>query len=147
MPTISWLTLKVDGSTWSQVTLEVSYAAGFSPIEQFLAANGLEFEERVQIIGHDAAGAPEQVLHTFQSQRIPAPTAGRPVVARNRTLTVARSTLNEDPGTVPYQGGWGGTGGWSLPDADEFFARVEVAYIGLNPGSSRADSAVQVITA
>lgn len=143
MPTISWLTLDVTGSGWSDVTLEVSYNAGFSPIEQFLAANGLQFEERVQIIGHDEPGAPEQVLHTFQSQRIQAPTAGPAYVSRSRTITVARGTLNEDPGTVPYQGGWGG---WRVPDADEFFARVEVAYVGLNPGTSHADSAVHVIT-
>jgi hypothetical protein len=143
MPTISNLTLAVTGNSWSDITLAVDYTVTFSPVELFLASNGLAFQERIQIVGDDPGDATDVVLHTFQAQSIPAAPGS---VKRSRSITVKSGTLNEDPGNVYTQGGsWGG---WapSRPDADELFARVEVAYVGLNPGSVTADSAVSTIT-
>jgi hypothetical protein len=137
MPSISALSLSITGPpAGSPVTLDVSYSATFSVIERFLADNGLGFEERIQIIGDDPGEATDLVLHTLSSQMIVlAP--GQLVVNRSRQITVARGSLNEDPG---------GTGTpFPFPNVDELFARVEIHYAGLISGPSRADSPVQSI--
>lgn len=144
MPAISNVSLTVTGSTWTDFTLDVSYTVSFSPLERFLAANGLSFEERIQIVGDDAGDATDVVLHTFQAQAIPAAPGA---INRKRSITVSSGTLNEDPGRIPTNGG--GLGGWTTtkPDADEILARVEVGYIGLSTGPLRVDSPVHTLQA
>jgi hypothetical protein len=139
MPSISGATLSLSGSAWANVTLDVTYTATFSSVERFLAANGLIFEERIQIIGDDPGELSDVTLHTFQSQVIPVSAgSGDLAVNRSRSLTVAGGTLNEDPG---------GTGiPFPIPNSDEIFARIEVAYVGLNAGPARTDSPVRTIT-
>jgi hypothetical protein len=139
MPSITDLTFSISAATptASSRTLQVSYTAVFSPIEQFLAGNGLQFEERIQIVGDDPGEASDQVLHALPPELI-APPAGQQAVARTRQITVARSSLNEDPGSTPVTPG----SPFSLPNVDEVFARVELAYVGLAP-SMRADSVLK----
>jgi hypothetical protein len=93
----------------------------------------------IQIIGDDPGEASDVVLHTFPSELI-ALAPGQLVVDRARQITVARSSVNEDPGGEP------GPGPFHPPNADELFARVEILYAGLNSAPFRADSAVKTIT-
>src|SRR4051812_11227975 len=139
MPSIASLTLSIAAPTFQTVTLSVTYTAKFSAIEEFLADHGLGFEERIQIVGDDPGEASDVVLHTFPSQLITL-TPGQLLVNRARQITVARSSLNEDPGVEP------GPGPFHLPAADELFARLEIPYVGLNSAPIRADSAVKTIT-
>ena len=140
MPSISGATLSLSGSAWANVTLDVTYTATFSSVERFLAANGLIFEERIQIIGDDPGELSDVTLHTFQSQVIPVSAgSGDLAVNRSRSLTVAGGTLNEDPGGTGFP--------FPIPNSDEIFARIEVAYVGLNAGPARTDSPVRTITA
>jgi hypothetical protein len=142
MPSISLLSLSITGSAvGSTVTLDVSYSAKFSALEQFLADHGLGFAEGIQIIGDDPGEASDLVLHTFPSQMI-ALTPGQLLVTRSRQITVPRSSLNEDPGRAPSPGRFPP----GLPNVDELFARVEILYAGLSSGPSRADSPVKSIT-
>ena len=138
MPSITDLTFIISAAASASTrTLRVGYTAVFSPIEQFLAGNGLQFEERIQIIGDDLGEATDQVLHALPPELI-APPAGQATVARIREITVSRSSLDEDPGSTPVSPG----SPLKLPNPDEVFARVELAYVVLAP-STRADSAVR----
>jgi hypothetical protein len=154
MPVINGLTLNVSGnsssSAWTSanVTLNVAYTATFSTIERFLAANGLVFEERIQIVGDDPGEATDKVMYTFPAEGLQiAAGTGNLTVSRNRSITVSDGVLDEDPDVVRYPSQ---PGGWPRlvwnPDADELFARVEVAYVGLNPHQVRADSPVRTLS-
>jgi hypothetical protein len=108
-----------------------------------LAANGLIFEERIQIIGDDPGELSDVTLHTFQSQVIPVSAgSGDLAVNRSRSLTVAGGTLNEDPGGTRIPP----SNPFPTPNSDEIFARIEVTYVGLNAGPARTDSPVRTIT-
>jgi hypothetical protein len=138
MPSITDLAFSISPTSpgVSPRTLQVSYTAVFSPIEQFLAGNGLQFEERIQVIGDDSGEATDQPLHALPPELI-ALQAGQQAVARTRQIVVASGSLDEDPGSTPIAPG----SPISLPNVDEVFARVEIAYVGLAP-STRADSVV-----
>jgi hypothetical protein len=101
----------------SNVMIRVTYNAVFSPLERHLAANGLIFRERIQVIGEDPGTATDLLLHNFPLENIPVP-AGvvPPIVSRNRSITVPRASLQEDPG---------------LGDADEIRCSIEITPIGL----------------
>ena len=102
MPSITALVFSISAAspTASARTLQVSYTAVFSPVEQFLAGNGLQFQELIHIVGDDPGEATDQVLHTLPPELI-APPAGQQALARSRQLVVSSSSLNEDPGVDP----------------------------------------------
>jgi hypothetical protein len=100
-----------------KVTINVRYNAVFSTLERHLAANGLVFQERIRVIAKDAGTAKDQVLHTFSVQSIPVKAGiGLLSVARDRSITVSRASLQEDPG---------------LGDADEIHCSIEITPLGL----------------
>jgi hypothetical protein len=97
----------------NDVTLTVTYVAGFTTLERHLAEHGLSFQERLVVVADAPTGGPDPALAQFPLQQIPA-TSGS--VARTRTLTVSRSVLNEDP-----QPG----------NNDEIHVRIEIVPIGM----------------
>ena len=98
------------------VELEVAYVATFSPIERYLAAHGLSFEERITIVGEDPGVGGDLVLHVLPTEQIWMSDGPEPVsVARRRKLTVPRNSLRED--------------GW--PFNDEVDARIDVVAVGM----------------
>lgn len=145
MPTITGCTLGVSGQLWSDVTLTVTYTLTLSALELHLAEHGLGLEERIRIIGDDEGTATDVVLHTFQAQPVPV-VAGQATYARSRQIVVRGSTLDEDPATPGWGGGWGG---WVPPvqQPDELVAHVDVAYVGLSTGTAGADSPVVTVNA
>jgi hypothetical protein len=91
----------------TSVLIEVTYDATFTQLEHSLANNGLVFQEVIKIRGDDAPFVPPNVVSSndvllntqpFPIQTIPLPAGNGPVtISRSRSLTVARSVLNEDP--------------------------------------------------
>ena len=98
----------------TNVTLDVTYNAVFTPLEGFLVQNGLIFRERIRSVGIDPFVAPA-VLGNFPAQDIPVPLAGG-TVARTRTHTVTRASLQEDAG---------------LGDNDQIKCRIDIEVLGL----------------
>lgn len=104
----------------SDVTVRVQYDATFTEFERYLASNGMTFRENITVIGEDVGTASDQTLHAF-----PIPVNGIPVtvgagsltVARDRSITVTRDSLQEDLGLVG-------------PD-DEIACKIEIVPIGL----------------
>lgn len=109
------LTLNTIGA---DTTINVTYNAVFSPLERFLAANGLVFEERISVIGVDPPGATTgTTLSNFAVQNLPVTAGVVPqTIARNRSLTVTRASLQEDAG---------------LGDNDEIRSRIVIRPVGL----------------
>ena len=101
-------------TTGANTKIEVKYNAVFSPLERHLAANGLIFQERIAVIGVDP---PDSTLHNFPVQNLPV-TAGavQQTIARNRSMTVTRASLQEDAG---------------LGDADEIRCKIVIRPVGL----------------
>ena len=98
------------------VVLNISYEVTFSPIERYLAAHGLSFEELITIVGEDPGVGGDLVLHVLPTEQIwvsdgPEPAA----ITRRRKLTVPRNSLRED--------------GW--PFNDEIDARIDVVAVGM----------------
>ena len=89
------LTLTLSGSN---VTIKVTYTIVFTPFERFLATSGLIFREEIRVIGEDP-GVATDILP----------------IARNRSITVSRASLQEDVGS----------------DNDELSCMVTVTPIGL----------------
>lgn len=108
-------------TTGANTEVRVQYNAVFSPFERFLAANGLIFRERIAVLGIDPPGSTTgTVLHNFAAQDLPVTAGAAPqTIARNRSLTVPRASLNEDPG---------------LGDNDEIRCRITIELIGF-PGT------------
>jgi hypothetical protein len=104
----------VDGN----VTINVTYSAVINPLERFLEASGLVLRERIAVIGVDPPGGTTgTVLHNFPAQDLPVtPGAGSQTIARNRSLTVTRQSLQEDPG---------------LGDDDEIRCRITIDVLNL----------------
>lgn len=109
------LTLNTIGAN---TTINVTYNAVFSPLERFLAANGLVFEERISVIGVDPPGdTTGTTLSNFAVQNLPVTAGVVPqTIARNRSLTVTRASLQEDAG---------------LGDNDEIRSRIVIRPVGL----------------
>jgi hypothetical protein len=109
------LTLTTVGAN---VTINVTYNAVFSPFERFLAANGLVFQERISTIGVDPPGGfAGTTLNNFPAQNLPVTAGAAPqTIARNRSMTVTRASLQEDAGAG---------------DADEIRCRIEIRVIGM----------------
>src|SRR5688500_17808015 len=98
------------------VELEVAYEVTFSPIERYLVAHGLSFEEHITIVGEYPGSGWDLVLHVRPTEQIWVSDGLEPVaVARRRKLTVPRNSLRED--------------GW--PFNDEIDARIEVVAVGM----------------
>jgi len=101
----------------ANVTINVTYNAVFSTLDRHMAANGLTFQERIRVIGQDPGAATDLILHTMPLQNIPVSAGvGSLTVARNRSITVQRSTLQEDP---------------ALGDDDEISCEITIRPIGL----------------
>ena len=133
MPSINTrnLTLTTVGT---KVTINVTYKAVFSPFERVLAANGLQFFERIRVLGVDGAnGEITTVLPiapTFVAQLLPVTAGiGSETISRDRSITVSRSFLQEDP---------------NLGDPDEIQCRIEIEPIGL-PASLSTLTDVEVL--
>lgn len=118
MPTIRNANLTLT-TTGDKTKINVSYDVFFNSLEMHLDAKGLQFKEYITVMGMDSPGSRlGTVLHNFPSQTIqtvsgPVPI---PVVHRNRTKTVPRLSLDEDP---------------SVGDADEIRCRIEVVPVGM----------------
>jgi hypothetical protein len=91
------LTLTTVGNN---VTVNVTYTAGINALEHFLMQNGLVLQERIAVLGVDPPGSTTgAILHNFPAQALPVPAgAGPQTIARNRSLTVTRASLQEDAG-------------------------------------------------
>src|SRR5574341_426603 len=112
----------------SNVTIEVSYSGVFSPVERFLVANGLRFQEQIHVIGEDTAAATTRILFTFLPRDIsslvtPGTTELTVPITPPARRTVTRALLQEDVGSE-FPG---------LPDRgnDEIRCRIEITPIGL----------------
>ncbi len=105
-------------TTGANTTINVTYNAVFSPLERHLASNGLVFQERISVIGVDPPGATTgTTLHNFAVQNLPVTAgAGSQTIARNRSITVTRASLQEDAG---------------LGDDDEIRCKIVIRPIGL----------------
>ncbi|MCG8328420.1 MAG: hypothetical protein MI974_12075 [Chitinophagales bacterium] len=81
----------------SQVTLNTSYRLFFDPIDRHFAANGVNYYERIRVMGVDPG--PDQVLYTrwFRIDDI-TPGDGTLVLEREREINISRTSLQEDPG-------------------------------------------------
>ena len=118
MPTVCnpVLTCVQQAGIGEAVVLNISYEVTFSPIERYLAAHGLSFEEHITIVGEDPGSGGELVLHVLPTEQIWVSDGLEPVaVVRRRNLTVPRNSLRED--------------GW--PFNDEIDARIEVVAVGM----------------
>jgi hypothetical protein len=107
------LTLTTNGAN---VTVNVTYDATFNRFERNLANLGLIFRESVMMVGIDPPGTTTGTdLFTLGIGTIPV-TAGNTdlTLPRGFTRVVARSFLNEDPGTI-------------LPDNDEIRGRIRIS--------------------
>jgi hypothetical protein len=105
------------------VAVNVSYKAVFTPLERYLAANGLVFEERIVVLGMDLNVA--TALFSFPRENIPVSLGTTPLtVTRNRTMSVTRANLIEDKPRLNPDG--------SLTyETDEICCRIEINPIGL----------------
>jgi hypothetical protein len=99
----------------SNVTLRVRYQVEFSKFERELARLGLEYFERIAVIGVDPPGSTSgTVLRSFNGQVIPVNTNlifGSETIERDRSFTVPRAVLQEDP---------------NPGDADEIRCRIRI---------------------
>lgn len=104
----------------SDVTVNVTYNAVFSTFERHLAGLGMAFQERIRVLGVDPSGSTNgTVLHNFAAQVLPVTDgSGSLTIARNRSITVPRASLQEDAGAG---------------DADEILCRIEISAVGLPP--------------
>jgi hypothetical protein len=109
------LTLTTVGNN---VTINVTYNAGINPLERFLEANGLVLVERIAVIGVDPPNSTTgTVLHNFPPETLPVtPGGGVQNIPRNRSITVSRASLQEDPG---------------LGDNDEIRGRIVIDALNL----------------
>jgi hypothetical protein len=119
MPTTNTrnLTLTTVGAN---TTIEVTYNAVFSVFERHLAGLGLVFQEQIAVIGIDPPGSVTgTVLANFPTQVLPVTDGvAQQVIARTRSITVARASLQEDP---------------ALGDNDEIRCRIRIASVGIPP--------------
>lgn len=117
MPTTNSRSLTLT-TVGANVTINVTYNAVFSALERHLAANGLVFDERIAVIGVDPPGGTAgTTLHNFPAQTLPVTAgAGSQTIARNRSITVTRASLQEDVGAG---------------DADEIRCKIEIRATGL----------------
>jgi hypothetical protein len=101
-------------------TIDVTYTANFSVFERHLAHLGLVFKERIRVIGVDPAfSTTGSGIVSFEAQNIQVTDGNVPQsINRTRSLTVLRSSLQEDP---------------ALGDTDEIRCRIRIAAIGLPP--------------
>lgn len=149
MPTIQnqSMTLQPNGTG---VRVTVTYTATFSPVEQFLMANGLLVEERIHLVGDDEAAAGGPPVYTSPAETVaPAPRSNQ--LVRTRHLDLPRASLQEDPSEPIYKYYSWGPGQppvkiqvGSTPNDDELLARVELSYAGLTT-QTQADTAVKVL--
>jgi hypothetical protein len=109
------LTLTTVGAN---TTIRVTYNAVFTAFERHLTALGLEFHERIAVIGVDPPGSTTgTVLRNFPNQRLPVTDGSAPqTIARVREITVPRDSLQEDP---------------EPGDADEIRCKIRIDAIGL----------------
>ena len=109
------LTLTTVGNN---VRINVTYSAGINRLERFLVANGLALVERIAVIGVDPPNSTTgTVLHNFPAEALPVTAGGgAQTIARNRSLTVTRASLQEDAG---------------LGDDDEIRCRITIDAVNL----------------
>lgn len=101
--------------TMPNVTIRVQYNAAVNPLERHMCANGMQLGERFVVYGIDPTAT--TLLHNFPLQYLPVtPGAVTQNIARDRTLTVTRASLQEDAG---------------LGDADEIRCKVIVSPVWL----------------
>jgi hypothetical protein len=100
------------------VRVRVTYQARFAPLERFLAANGMQYRERIDIVGSDPDGSTTgTVLRSFPAEVLPVTGGAGPLtLSRDRTLSVRRQDLQEDaaPG-----------------DSDSIRCRITIIPVGL----------------
>lgn len=129
MPNVSGATLadlKVNpGTQPPTVTLTVNYTLTFSAQDRRFAGGGVIWRERIDALGVDAAATPlpGTAFPVFNLNTLPGVAdcdadQGHAVV-RNRTHTVPRSALQEDP---------------AAGDADEIRCRIRIVPEGLPLG-------------
>lgn len=115
MPSINNANLTLT-TVGENTTIQVTYNAVFTPLDGFLETHGLKFRERIQVIGVDPSGSFSGTsLRNFPAQTINVPRAGG-TIARSRSLTVTRASLQEDAG---------------LGDNDEIRCRIQIAPDGI----------------
>ena len=116
------LTLTREGGN---VRVTVTYNAVFSAFERALAGLGMQFVERISVLGVDPPGSTTgTVLAEFAAQVIPVPPgAGATQVPRPaRSILLTRAQVDEDP-SIPFLG--------PEFDGDEIRCRIRIQSIGL----------------
>jgi hypothetical protein len=109
----------------TNTTVRVKYTAKFSPLDRFLAAAGLKWVERIEVLAVD--GQQGFVLQHFHQETIPVGAGGGFLsVQRERSLTVPRSALQEDPDG----------------ETDEIRCRIKLVPIGL-PNAKSAETEIR----
>jgi hypothetical protein len=116
MPSTNARNLTLD-TIGANTEVRVQYNAIFGRFERFCASNGLIFRERIAVIGVDPPGSTTgTVLHNFPPQNLPVTPGATPqTIARDRSITVPKASLNEDPG---------------LGDDDEILCKITIELIG-----------------
>jgi hypothetical protein len=90
------LTLTTAGAS---TTVRVQYSVTFTALEVFLAEHGLTFREAIYAMGIDPPEiGTSRLLYLFPPENIPVPPGTTPLtIARDRSFTVPRRLLQEDP--------------------------------------------------
>jgi hypothetical protein len=97
-------------SASDMVNVAVSYAVEFTTLERNLYQNGLRFRERIYLVARDYDDPALDADLWANGEWLPVPAMGSLTVPINRSFTVARSTLQEDPSG----------------DTDEILCRIEI---------------------
>ena len=124
------------------VTVNVTYNAVFSSFERSLSTIGVFFQERITVNGVDA-NAPDKILHIFQSENLPV-TAGQgpQTIARNRSMTVSRKSLDEDFKTIDLIGSPSNPIRIVMFHEDEIRCRIEIVSMGLPSATGLTDQKI-----
>lgn len=119
MPSVNSLSLTLT-TVGDNVTITITYNAVFTAFERQLAGLGMAFGSREDVIGID----PPNSLTGTQITSFPQLTfpvtvgSGALSLPQNRSMTVPRATLQEDP---------------TLGDSDEIRVRIRIRSVGLPP--------------
>src|SRR5215471_1548495 len=121
MATISDATLEIKNFDDKNVQATVSYTLKADDTEQLAQS---VFNDLVELLGDDSGT--QTTVFTYPSGAKPSQFAvsqSTPTVARSRTQTIAKSTLNEDSGFLAN----------GAEDPDEILARITVTYVANQP--------------
>ncbi|OPY55598.1 MAG: hypothetical protein A4E49_00384 [Methanosaeta sp. PtaU1.Bin112] len=87
-------------TTGSNTTIDVRYTAIVNSLERHMCSNGMVLADFIEIWGIDPPGSyTGNIILILPSERLPVTAGeGQQTIERNRSITVTRASLQEDPG-------------------------------------------------